>query len=103
MLELTNNLNIETIELIAARIETRLVQEYSFIPEGFLRGNITKISEELFDLGKPPPCLAMLLVYLQIYFLPFLLYHLHFFFLKDGSKIRRDVLKLFQTNTSKLP
>ena len=53
MLILTNNLNIETIELIAARIETRLVSEYSFIPEGFLRDNITKfcISPEFQFFG----------------------------------------------------
>ena len=95
MLELTNNLNIETIELIAARIETRLVQEYSFIPEGFLRDNITKISEELFDLGKLSTVLSDAVgVFTNIFSAVLVVPFAAFFFLKDGSKIRRDVLQI---------
>ena len=95
MLELTNNLNIETIELIAARIETRLVQEYSFIPEGFLRGNITKISEELFDLGKLSTVLSDAVgIFTNIFSAVLVVPFAAFFFLKDGSKIRRDVLQI---------
>lgn len=95
MLELTNNLNIETIELIAARIETRLVQEYSFIPEGFLRDNITKISEELFDLGKLSTVLGDAVgVFTNIFSAVLVVPFAAFFFLKDGSKIRRDVLQI---------
>ena len=95
MLELTNNLNIETIELIAARIETRLVQEYSFIPEGFLRDNITKISEELFDLGKLSTVLSDAVgVFTDIFSAVLVVPFAAFFFLKDGSKIRRDVLQI---------
>ena len=95
MLELTNNLNIETIELIAARIETRLVQEYSFIPDGFLRDNITKISEELFDLGKLSTVLSDAVgIFTNIFSAVLVVPFAAFFFLKDGSKIRRDVLQL---------
>jgi predicted PurR-regulated permease PerM len=95
MLELTNNLNIETIELIAARIETRLVQEYSFIPEGFLRDNMTKISEELFDLGKLSTVLSDAVgVFTNIFSAVLVVPFAAFFFLKDGSKIRRDVLQI---------
>ena len=95
MLILTNNLNIETIELIAARIETRLVSEYSFIPEGFLRDNITKFSEELFDLGKLSTVLSDVVgLFTNIFSAVIVVPFAAFFFLKDGSKIRRDVLQI---------
>ena len=94
MLILTNNLNIETIELIAARIETRLVSEYSFIPEGFLRDNITKFSEELFDLGKLSTVLSDVVgLFTNIFSAVIVVPFAAFFFLKDGSRIRRDVLQ----------
>ena len=94
MLILTNNLNIETIELIAARIETRLVSEYSFIPEGFLRDNITKLSQELFDLGKLCTVLSDVVgLFTNIFSAVIVVPFAAFFFLKDGSRIRRDVLR----------
>ncbi len=95
MIKLTENLNIENIELIAIAIEERLTTDYTFIPEGFLEENVTLIAAELFDLGKLSTVLSDAVglftnIFSAILVVPFAA----FFFLKDGSKIRRDVLRL---------
>jgi len=95
MLELTENLNIENIELIAADVEARLTADYSFIPAGFLENNVTQIATELFDLGKLSNVLSDAVgLFTNIFSAVLVVPFAAFFFLKDGSRIRRDVLRL---------
>ncbi len=95
MIELTEDLTIENIETIAAAIEARLTADYSFIPEGFLENNVTQIAAELFDLGKLSTVLSDAVgLFTNIFSAVLVVPFAAFFFLKDGSKIRRDVLRL---------
>lgn len=95
MIELTNNLNIENIEMIAARIEARLVDQYDFIPDNFLEDNVSAVIGELFDFGKLSTVLSDAVgLFTNIFSAVLVVPFAAFFFLKDGTKIRRDVLTL---------
>jgi len=95
MIELTEDLTVENIENIAAAIEARLTADYSFIPAGFLENNVTQVATELFDLGKLSTVLSDVVgLFTNIFSAVLVIPFAAFFFLKDGSKIRRDVLRL---------
>lgn len=95
MIELTEDLTVENIENTAAAIEARLTQSYSFIPQGFLENNVTQVAAELFDLGKLSTVLSDAVgLFTNIFSAVLVVPFAAFFFLKDGSKIRRDVLRL---------
>lgn len=95
MVELTEDLTVENIEIIAAAIETRLTENYSFIQPGFIEENVTQIAADLFDLGKLSGVLSNAVgIFTNIFSAVLVVPFAAFFFLKDGSKIRRDVLQL---------
>ncbi|NGP77205.1 AI-2E family transporter [Balneolaceae bacterium YR4-1] len=95
MVELAGQLNIQNIQNIASQIENRLTQEFTFLPEGFLRDNLTQVVENLLDVGQLPSALSNIIGIFTNLFAAFLVIPFAtFFFLKDGSKIRRDILKL---------
>lgn len=95
MVELAGQLNIRNIQNIASQIESRLIQEFNFLPDGFLRDNITRVVEELLDVGQLPSALSNIINIFTNLFAAFLVIPFAtFFFLKDGSKIRRDILQL---------
>ncbi len=95
MIELTNSLNIESIREVAVSIETQLADRYEFIPEGFLEENVSVVLAELFDLGKLSTVLSDVVgVFTNIFSAVLVVPFAAFFFLKDGTKIRRDLLTL---------
>ncbi|MEO1021385.1 MAG: AI-2E family transporter [Bacteroidota bacterium] len=96
MVKLTNQLgNIDNMEMIATEVEERLTEKYEFIPEGFLVENGTQILNELFDVGKLSDVVSSVLgVFTNIFSAVLVVPFAAFFFLKDGSKIRRDLLRL---------
>lgn len=95
MVELAGQLNIQNIQSIASQIENRLTQEFTFLPDGFLRDNLTQVVENLLDVGQLPSALSNIIGIFTNLFAAFLVIPFAtFFFLKDGSKIRRDILKL---------
>jgi predicted PurR-regulated permease PerM len=95
MLELTENLTIENIEMIAAAVESKITTDYSFIPAGFLQDNVSQVATELFDLGKLSTVLSDAVgLFTNIFSAVLVVPFAAFFFLKDGSKIRRDLLRL---------
>tara|TARA_R110000868_G_scaffold410693_4_gene699790 strand:- start:15698 stop:16786 length:1089 start_codon:yes stop_codon:yes gene_type:complete len=95
MIELTNNLNIDNLEMIARRIEARLSEDYQFIPDGFLEDNVSAVLSELFDLGKLSTVLSDAVgLFTNIFSAVLVVPFAAFFFLKDGTKIRRDLLTL---------
>lgn len=106
MVELAGQLNIQNIQNIAARIERRLIEDFPFLPGGFLRENMTRVVEELLDVGQLPTALGNIIGIFTNLFSAFLVIPFAtFFFLKDGSKIRRDILtlvpnKYFETTLS---
>ncbi|MFH5830863.1 AI-2E family transporter [Halalkalibaculum sp. DA3122] len=106
MVQLANQLNIETIRNILNQVESRFTENLTFLPEGFLIENVTQILEELFDVGELPTAISNIIDLFTNLFSAFLVIPFAtFFFLKDGSKIRRDLLqfvpnKYFETTLS---
>ncbi|MDZ7715908.1 MAG: AI-2E family transporter [Balneolaceae bacterium] len=95
MVELAGQLNIQNIQNIASQIENRLVKDFTFLPEGFLSANLTTVAKELLDVGELPSALSNIIgVFTNIFSAVLIIPFATFFFLKDGSKIRRDILKL---------
>lgn len=95
MASLTRQLSLENILFIADQVEAQLISNFDFLQAGFLRENIARISDDLFDSGRLPDLLANLIglftnLFAAVIVIPFAT----FFFLKDGSRIRRDLLQL---------
>lgn len=106
MIELAGQLNVQTIRNVAIQIENRLIQEFRFLPDQFLSGNLTVILDQLFNVGEIPEAIGNLIGIFTNLFSAFLIIPFAtFFFLKDGSRIRRDLLtlvpnKYFETTLS---
>lgn len=95
MAMLTSQLSMENIRFIADQIENQLIENFEFLPPGFLQENVTRLSENLFDTGRLPDILSNLIGIFTNLFAAFLVIPFAtFFFLKDGTKIRRDLLQL---------
>ena len=95
MVNLAKQLNIDNIRYIANQVEGVLTEAFDFLPDDFLVDNISSYGSQVFDINQMPDILASLIgiftnVFSAILVIPFAT----FFFLKDGSKIRRDILQL---------
>lgn len=92
---LTRQLQTENLILIASQIEAHLHANFDFIPEGYLRDNISILADDLFNFGRLSDILGNLIGLFTNLFAAFLVIPFAiFFFLKDGHKIRRDLLQL---------
>jgi len=94
MVELARQMNIENIENIASQIENKLIENFNFLPAGFLSNNITEAARGLLDVGELPTALSNIIgIFTNIFSAVLIIPFATFFFLKDGSKIRRDLLQ----------
>ncbi|MEP1150127.1 MAG: AI-2E family transporter [Balneola sp.] len=106
MVQLARQLDLKNIEMIANSIETQLSDDYEFIPNGFLSDNLSQVLNSLFDFDEFSSLFSNLVgVFTDIFSAILVVPFAAFFFLKDGSKIRRDLLKLipnkyFETSLS---
>jgi len=95
MAELTAQLNVDNIQQIAERVENQLINKFEFLPEGFLVENITIVFNELFNVNQISSIVSdALSIFTNIFSAVLVVPFAAFFFLKDGSKIRRDLLQL---------
>lgn len=95
MVELAGQLNVQTIQNITREVEERLTENFTFLPEHFLSTNITRMLQDLFDIGQLPAALSNLIgLFTNIFWAALVIPFATFFFLKDGTKIRRDILQL---------
>lgn len=95
MVELASQLNMENIQNITKKIEGQLSQKFTFVPDGFLSANISSVLQELFDVGEIPSAVSNIIgIFTNIFSAALIIPFATFFFLKDGTKIRRDILKL---------
>lgn len=95
MVELVNKLNIENIKKIANQIEEELTSRLEFLPKGYLGESVSQIGSELFDMNKLSNALGGVVdVFSSIFSAVLVIPFASFFFLKDGSRIRRDLLRL---------
>jgi len=106
MVELAGQLKVQNIEVIAHQIEHHLTTRFTFLPKGFLSDNLTQMARELFDVGELPSALSNIIgIFTNIFSAALIIPFATFFFLKDGTKIRRDILRLvpnkyFETSLS---
>ena len=95
MVQLARQLDIQNIENIANQVETKLSDDYDFIPEGFLSDNLTQVLNSLFYFDQFSSVFGNIVgVFTDIFSAILVVPFAAFFFLKDGSKIRRDLLRL---------
>lgn len=95
MASLARQLDIENLRFIAEQIEMSIIGTFDFIPEGFLRNNIAVFSDNYFNMDQISNLLGDAIGIFTNLFAAFLVIPFAtFFFLKDGHKIRRDLLKL---------
>jgi predicted PurR-regulated permease PerM len=105
MVELAGQLTVQNIKNITQQIEYRLIQNLSFLPEGFLSENLD-VLQKVFDIGELPSALSNIIgIFTNIFYATLIIPFATFFFLKDGTKIRRDLLqivpnKYFETTLS---
>ena len=95
MASLARQLDIENLRFIAEQVEISIIGNFDFIPQGFLRDNIAVFSDNFFNMDQFSNILGDLIDIFTNLFAAFLVIPFAtFFFLKDGHKIRRDILKL---------
>lgn len=106
MAVLTRQLQSENLVIIAQQIEIHLRTYFDFIPSGYLQENVTVFIEDIFNFGRLSNVLGNLIAIFTNLFAAFLVIPFAtFFFLKDGYKIRRDLMtivpnKYFETTLS---
>lgn len=95
MVELAGQLNIQNIQNITRQIEQRLIRDFSFLPAGFLSDNLIQVLQNLFNVGELPSAVSNLIgIFTNIFYAALIIPFATFFFLKDGTKIRRDILRI---------
>lgn len=92
---LARQLQSENLTIIAQQVEFHLRTYFDFIPSGYLEENITGFIEDIFNFGRLSNVLGDLIAIFTNLFAAFLVIPFAtFFFLKDGYKIRRDLMKM---------
>lgn len=95
MAGLTRQLNVENLVFIANQVEAQLRANFDFIPPGYFRENVTIFVENYFNFDRFSEILGDLIGIFTNLFAAFLIIPFAtFFFLKDGHKIRRDIMQL---------
>lgn len=106
MVELAGQLSLKNIQTITEQIEQHLIQNFTFLYEGFLTNNLIQAFENLFNADEVPSAISNIIgIFTNIFSAAIIIPFATFFFLKDGSRIRRDLLKLvpnkyFETSLS---
>lgn len=95
IVELAGQLNVENLQMIAEKVEERINRFVPFLPEGYLQNSLTQMAKNFFDIGQLPNALSNMIGFFTNVFSAVLVIPVAaFFFLKDGSKIRRHLLQL---------
>lgn len=95
MAVLTRQLQSENLAVIAQQVEIHLRNYFNFIPTGYLEENVTGFIEDIFNFGRLSNVLGNVISIFTNLFAAFLVIPFAtFFFLKDGFKIRRDLMKM---------
>lgn len=89
---LTKQLTVENIRVIAGEIELELIQAIPFIPDGFIQENLSNVAETLFALDFSDTIGNVLGIFANLFWALLVIPFTTFFFLKDGSNIRRFFL-----------
>jgi predicted PurR-regulated permease PerM len=92
---LASQLNLETINTIALQVENELVYRIPFIAEGQVVEVVNNLFNRAFDLGDFQNTVTNLFgIFANIFTAALIIPFATFFFLKDGSKLRRQLLEV---------
>lgn len=95
MIALAQQINIDNIRTIADNIEKEVIILVPFIDEGQLKESILRFSERLFDMGDLQRTITNVIgIFANIFTGALIVPFVTFFFLKDGSRLRRQVLEI---------
>jgi len=95
MASLARQLDIENLRFIAEQVESSFIANFDFLPDGFLRDNIAVMSDNLFNVNMLGDVVGDAIeIFTNLFAALLIIPFATFFFLKDGHKIRRDLLKL---------
>ncbi len=91
---LTQQLNIDTLDDVVRQIEQQILEVLPMLPQGFLRDNLIEVTENLFDMDAMPETIGSIIdVFADVFWAVLVIPLTTFFFLRDGSKIRRNLLR----------
>lgn len=92
---LTQQLSVENIRMIAAKVEEEVIEFIPMISEGVIIENLTTATEHLFAVGDIPQTISNVFgLFANLFWALLVIPFTSFFFLKDGSTLRRNVLQL---------
>lgn len=92
---LAQQINVEAIQRIAVQVEREVVLFVPFVTEGQIKEVITRFVDTLFDVGDFQQAVTNLFgIFANIFAAALIIPFATFFFLKDGSKLRRQILEL---------
>lgn len=95
VISLAQMINIDSIRNIASQIESEILAFAPFIGEGQIKEFITRFTDRLFDWGDIQETLGSLVgLFANIFAATLIIPFATFFFLKDGSKLRRQILEV---------
>ncbi|AXJ01848.1 putative PurR-regulated permease PerM [Cyclonatronum proteinivorum] len=95
LLRLTAQLNVETVAFIARSIEDYTLQLIPQLPQGYLTDNVNSFFDRFFDLDNVQALFGNIIgVFTNLFTALLILPFTTFFLLKDGSKLRRQILQL---------
>lgn len=95
IVSLASAINIEAATGIATQIEEQIQLYLPFVGEGQIRSMLTQFIDRLFDIGGIQGTVTGLVgVFANIFTAALIIPFATFFFLKDGSKLRRQVLQV---------
>ncbi len=94
IIALTKQLSIENIRNISAQIEFEIIEFIPVVPEGFVTQNLSAAAERLFNTDISDAIGNIFGLFANFFVAVLVIPFVTFFFLKDGSSLRRNVLQL---------
>lgn len=95
MITLAQQINVDTISNVAKQVEVEVIALLPFISEGQIQEGIIRFADRLLDVGDFQKTLTNIVgIFANIFTAALIIPFATFFFLKDGSKLRRQVLEL---------
>ncbi|MDG5766084.1 AI-2E family transporter [Balneolales bacterium ANBcel1] len=92
---LGQQLNFDAILVVTAQIEDQILERAPFLPEGFLRDNVPYVAEVLFQTDDITRTINNILgIFANIFWAFLVIPFATFFILKDGSSLRRSILRM---------
>lgn len=95
VLGLAQQINIDSIRKVADQIEQAIIVHVPFVSEGQVKEGITRFLDRIFDIGDIQRTITNIVgIFANIFTAALIIPFATFFFLKDGSKLRREILEL---------